>query len=83
MLRKGKPGRFFDGEGLHLLVKPDGRATWVLRVTANGRRRDFGLGGAGDVSLADAREKARRLRSIVRAGAIWAVRDAQEDVETG
>ena len=68
LLRKGKPGRFFDGEGLHLLVKPDGRASWVLRVSANGRRRDFGLGGAGDVSLADARETARRLRSIVRAG---------------
>ncbi|HXD02389.1 MAG TPA: integrase arm-type DNA-binding domain-containing protein [Novosphingobium sp.] len=33
-----------DGEGLFLLVKPSGARFWMLRVQANGRRRDIGLG---------------------------------------
>jgi integrase len=41
-----KPGRLADGDGLHLLVKPSGAKTWVLRVQVDGRRRDIGLGTA-------------------------------------
>lgn len=37
--------RFSDGQGLYLLVKPSGSRSWVLRVQADGRRRDIGLGG--------------------------------------
>jgi integrase len=68
LIRKETPGRFFDGGGLHLFIKRDGGASWVLRVTANGRRRDFGLGGADIVSLAEAREAARQYRAIARRG---------------
>ncbi len=39
-----KPGRLIDGDGLHLLVKPSGRMSWVLRVQQDGKRRDVGLG---------------------------------------
>ena len=39
-----KAGRYTDGEGLCLLVKPSGARTWVLRVQVGGRRRDIGLG---------------------------------------
>lgn len=36
--------RFADGEGLYLLIKPSGARSWVLRVQADGKRRDIGLG---------------------------------------
>jgi len=82
-----------DGEGLFLLVKPSGARFWVLRVQADGKRRDIGLGSVdleridrkafgGDDPLADvslmlrtsltldeAREKARALRKLAKAGA--------------
>lgn len=50
------------------MVKPSGARTWVLRMQRNGRRRDYGLGSALDVSLAEAREAAAALRRQVREG---------------
>jgi len=63
-----KPGRYVDGDGLMLVVKPGGAKSWQLRIQANGKRRDFGLGSASLVSLADARERAYEMRKQVRAG---------------
>jgi integrase len=63
-----EPGRYGDGAGLMLVVGADGSRKWVLRVQADGKRRDFGLGSAADVTLADARAEAERLRQMVRAG---------------
>ena len=37
-------GRYTDGRGLMLVVKPSGARSWVLRYQLNGRRRDMGLG---------------------------------------
>lgn len=67
-VRNAKPGRHSDGSGLYLLVKPSGAKSWVLRVQVGGRRRDFGLGAADLVSLAEAREKAREYRKAAKAG---------------
>src|SRR5262245_13084683 len=67
-VRRMKAGRHADGRGLYLLVEAPGSRRWVLRVMANGRRRDIGIGSAHDVSLADAREKARALRKAVKEG---------------
>lgn len=57
------PGRHADGGGLYLLVKPTGARSWLFRATFKGRRRDFGLGGFPEVSLAKARDKADALRA--------------------
>lgn len=65
---KLKPGRYADGKGLYLFVKPSGSRSWVLRVQGNGRRRDLGLGPADLVTLTEAREKAIEGRRMVRAG---------------
>lgn len=43
-VENAKPGRYSDGEGLMLLVKPTGGKSWVLRVQMAGKRRDIGLG---------------------------------------
>lgn len=40
--------KFADGGGLHLLVKPSGSKSWILRVQVDGKRRDIGLGSVDD-----------------------------------
>jgi integrase len=67
-VKNAKPGRHVDGRGLCLFVKPSGARTWVLRMQRNGRRRDYGLGSALDVTLAEARDAAAALRRQVREG---------------
>lgn len=62
------PGRYHDGDGLMLDVKKSGSKSWVVRLQAEGKRRDFGLGSAKDIDLAEARELARQYRKQVRAG---------------
>lgn len=63
-----QPGRYQDGDGLMLLVKPSGSRSWQVRLQVDGKRRDFGLGSANSVSLADAREKADAIRKLYRSG---------------
>ena len=53
--------------GLYLQVKPPAK-TWVLRATIGGKRRDMGLGGFPDVTLAMARDKAREARLQIDRG---------------
>lgn len=53
--------------GLYLRVRGDARS-WILRVKVGNKRRDIGLGGFPDVTLAQAREKARQAREQIVAG---------------
>ena len=62
------PGRYCDGNGLHLRVDPSGARRWEQRLVIRGRQRTLGLGGASLVPLAEAREKALANRKIARAG---------------
>lgn len=54
--------------GLYLQVTASGARTWILRATMGGKRRDMGLGGYPDVTLAEAREKAREARAKIEQG---------------
>ena len=72
-----EPGLYTVGgvTGLHLQIKPS-RATppgdpvrsWILRVMVGGRRLDIGLGPFLEVSLEQARQKARETREQIRQG---------------
>ena len=62
------PGRYGDGAGLCLVVRPTGSKAWVQRVVVNGRRRDIGLGGYPTVTLATARERAAANRVAIADG---------------
>lgn len=68
--RLTQPGFHFVGgvAGLALLVSNTGARSWVLRVMVGGKRRDMGLGGFPDVTLAGARTKAREARDKIDAG---------------
>jgi hypothetical protein len=61
---------FFVGgvPGLMLQVTPTGGRTWLLRTMVGARRREIGLGGYPEVSLADARDRARGARETIRGG---------------
>jgi integrase len=61
-------GKHCDGAGLWLVVREDGGAQWVLRVTVHGRRREMGLGGYPTLGLAEARKIAQRWRDMAAAG---------------
>lgn len=63
-----KPGWHADGGGLYLEVDEGGRKRWAMRLTVNGRRRDFGLGPVHKVSLQDARDRAADYRAKAYAG---------------
>lgn len=67
-VKNAKPGRHADGKGLYLLVRDTGSRSWLLRVMVDGHRRDYGLGSAADLSLADARDKAAEWRAIAKTG---------------
>jgi integrase len=58
------------GRGLYLHISPGGARSWVFRWKRDGRRRDMGLGTAGDkdVTLAKARDLAAEKRDLVRNG---------------
>ncbi len=62
------PGRYSDGDGLHLFINKKGRKSWVQRITVDGRRRDIGLGGYPSVSLAQARKRASDNREAIGNG---------------
>ena len=55
---KGKSGRFADGGGLYFVVPKSGQPYWMLRYTANKKRKEMTLGKLADLSLADARLEA-------------------------
>ena len=76
--RLDKPGLHAVGgvAGLALKVAgPDARS-WILRAMVGGKRRDMGLGGYPDVTLAGAKEAARAARAKIKEG-IDPVEDAK------
>lgn len=68
--RLKEPGLHFVGgvAGLALQGAPSGSRSWILRIQIAGRRRDMGLGGYPDVTLAGALEAARTARAKAKAG---------------
>ena len=68
--RLTKPGHHAVGgvAGLYLFVKDTGARSWVLRTVVGTKRRHLGLGGFPDVTLAMAREKARKAREAIEEG---------------
>ncbi|MEN9315470.1 MAG: hypothetical protein RIS35_1863 [Pseudomonadota bacterium] len=60
--------RIGDGEGLMLVVRPSGEASWVLRYSLAGERRDFTVGRWPATTLKLARELADAARQKIAAG---------------
>jgi len=71
-IRNAKPGekprKLGDGNGLNLLVHPNGSKYFQLRYTLHGKEKTLQLGKYPDMSLADARAKAAEARKLVADG---------------
>jgi integrase len=63
-----KPIKLSDGEGLHLLVQPNGRKQWRFRYRFAGRENMLAFGSFPTVSLAQARAKREEARKLLADG---------------
>lgn len=62
--KEAKPGYHADGLGLYLQVSQAGAKSWIYRYRVGDKLRDMGLGSFYAVSLAQARDKAAKCRSL-------------------
>lgn len=60
-----RPFKLTDGEGLHLLVKPNGKRWWRFRYRFEGREKLLSLGQYPYVSLQQARLKRNDARKLL------------------
>jgi integrase len=65
---KTKPYKMVDGEGLFLLVMPNGSKYWRLKYFFAGKEKLLALGVYPEVSLADARDRRMQARKVLAAG---------------
>ena len=67
---RGQNATFAVGgvSGLMLQITPNGGRSWLLRVQVGEKRREIGLGGYPDVTLAQARDRGREARDAIRRG---------------
>jgi len=63
-----KPRKLGDGNGLILLVHPNGSKYFQLRFTLHGKEKTFQLGVYPDMGLANARVAAKAARQLVADG---------------
>ncbi|WP_313331225.1 phage integrase central domain-containing protein [Comamonas sp.] len=66
--RISDPGMYHDGGGLYLQIGSSGSKSWILRYTQLKKTRDFGLGSMRDWTLAEARERAVKVRQMIGEG---------------
>ncbi|WP_432471318.1 tyrosine-type recombinase/integrase [Amphritea sp. HPY] len=65
IIKSSESGRYADGDGLYLCVRPGGKAYWALRYTMNRKRKLFTIGVYGHFSLSQARVEAGLLRAKI------------------
>lgn len=63
-----KPQKLADGDGMFLLIHPNGGKYWRLKYRFAGKEKVLALGVYPEVSLADARERRADARKVLAAG---------------
>lgn len=63
-----KPYKLADGQGMFLLVNPNGSRYWRLKYRYGGKEKVLALGVYPQVSLAEAREAALNAKATLRKG---------------
>ena len=63
-----KPYKLFDGEGMYLLVQPDGGKYWRLKYRFAAKEKLLALGVYDTVSLAEARQRRAKARAALADG---------------
>lgn len=68
-------------QGLLIQVRSSGAKSWLLRYRLHGRRVDLGLGSYPTMTLAAAREEARRIHALIRDGVDPKAEREREQIE--
>lgn len=63
-----KTQRLNDGDGLYLLIKPNGAKWWRLDYCISGKRKTLSVGVYPDIGLKEARDRADEARRLVATG---------------
>jgi hypothetical protein len=63
------PGMTCVSDNLYLQIRDQGTRSWLYRYWVDRKPKVIGLGAAKDFTLAEARNKAERLRLAIRDGA--------------
>jgi integrase len=66
--KRDKPYKLTDGNGLHLLINPNGSKLWRLRYRFVGKQLMLSLGAFPEVSLSAARQKRDEARRLLAEG---------------
>jgi integrase len=61
LISKGVPANHYDGKGLRLEIRGKNAASWTTRYQIDGVTKYMGLGSASAFTLAEARERNRKL----------------------
>ncbi|MGL1204818.1 tyrosine-type recombinase/integrase [Vibrio parahaemolyticus] len=62
IIKANEPGRHSDGDGLYLMIPKRGKPYWMLRYTFHSKRKEMTIARHDELTLAEARDKARELR---------------------
>ena len=65
---RAKPYKVHDGDGMHLLVHPNGGMYWQLKYRFLGKPKTHSMGVYPEVSLKEARDKRTEARKLIRSG---------------
>jgi len=80
-----KPGdknyKLFDQEGLHLLIRPTGTKSWVLKYYFEGKEKKITLGQYPLISLKEARERKSEFKLSIARGIDPIQKQKQEKAE--
>lgn len=63
---KDKPYKLADGEGLYILINPNGSKLWKLKYRFAGREKKLSLGAFPEVSLVEAREQRNEAKKHLK-----------------
>ena len=65
--KKDRPYKIADGDGMYLLVQPNGSRLWRFNYRFDGKHKTLAMGAYPEVSLADARERRTEARKLLAA----------------
>lgn len=63
-----KPYKLFDGEGMYVLVNPDGGKYWRLKYRFAGKEKLLAIGVYPTISIAEARQRRAKAKAALLAG---------------
>lgn len=63
-----KPYKLTDGEGMHLMVHPNGSKYWRLQYRFDGKQKTLALGVYPEITLSDARQRRDEAKRQVATG---------------